>query len=132
MQFTLLTPHRKIVENERVDEIFVPGSAGQLNILENHANFVTAVETGIIKWRVGANWTTAVVTMGLLEIFDGQVTVTADVSELNHEIDLVRARNAEKKARLKIDEGGLDDENFRKYELKLERALARIQLGSGN
>jgi F-type H+-transporting ATPase subunit epsilon len=132
MLLNLLTPHRTIVANEKVDEIFAPGFKGQLNIFDQHANFLSPLETGILRWRVGNKWTGATISTGILEVFGGAVSIMADVSELQEEINVDRAKGAAEKARKKIDDGGLDDVNFRKYELKLKRAMARQSLGSGN
>jgi F0F1-type ATP synthase epsilon subunit len=48
------------------------------------------------------------------------------VSELATDIDEQRAKAAESKAFKKVTEGGMSDEEFRKYELKLQRAMSRI------
>jgi F-type H+-transporting ATPase subunit epsilon len=132
MQLSVLTPHRKLVENISVEEVKVPGIAGTLDILEGHANFVTVLETGVVKWKQGTNWNSAVISHGILEIFDGHISVMANVSELSSEIDKSRATNAAQTARQKIDEGGLDNDNFQKYELKLKRAISRIQATNGD
>ncbi|MBS1982866.1 MAG: ATP synthase F1 subunit epsilon [Bdellovibrionales bacterium] len=126
LTLTILTPQRKLIERENIQEIFVPGFKGELDILPNHANFVTEVMTGMVRWKTDAGWKKATVSTGLLEIFDQQVTVLADVAELQSEIDLKRAKNAEELAKQKLEQGGLDDDNFRKYQLKLQRATARI------
>lgn len=126
MDLSILTPHKKLVESEPIEELFVPGFMGELNILPNHANFVTKIATGVVRWRNGTSWKKATVSYGLLEIFDGHISVLADVSELGSDIDVARAKKAEETARRKVEEGGLDDENARKYQLKLERAVSRI------
>jgi F-type H+-transporting ATPase subunit epsilon len=125
MKLTVLSPHRKLVDGESVDEILAPGFAGQLGIFPNHANLVSELETGILKWKQGSKTSIATLSTGVLEVFDGNITVLADVAELGEEIDKVRAKVAQEKALKKIQEGGLDDANFRKYELKLKRAMAR-------
>lgn len=130
MDLTILTPQRKIVEGLNVDELFAPGQAGTLDILPNHANLLTELETGVLKWRVGNNWTHAAVSFGWLEIENQHITILADVAETSDEIDTPRAKAAEEKARKAIEEGGLDDENFRKYQLKLQRAVARNTISS--
>jgi F-type H+-transporting ATPase subunit epsilon len=126
MDLTILTSHKKLVESETIDELFVPGYLGELNILPMHANFVTKIGTGVVRWRQGTNWKKATVSYGLLEIFDGHVSLLADVSELGSDVDVSRAKKAEEKAKQKLEDGGLDDANFRKYQLKLERAVARV------
>ena len=125
MNLTILTPIRKIVDNEAIDELFVPGEAGELDILPGHANIVSELETGLLRWRRGTEWKTSSISYGWLEITDEQISVLADVAEVSSEIDIDRAKAAEAKARKALEEGGLDDENFKKYELKLKRSLYR-------
>lgn len=126
LTLTILTPARKLIERDSVEEVFVPGVKGQLDILPNHANLVTELETGIVRWKAaGGSWRQATISTGILQIFGSEVTVVAEVSELAEEIDVSRAQAAKTKAQKMLEEGGLDDENFRKYELKLQRAMAR-------
>jgi len=126
MILSILTPIKKIVDNENIDELFVPGTKGMLDILPGHANIVSELETGLLRWRSGSQWKTASISYGWLEIADQNISVLVDVAEPAVEIDVSRAKTAESKARKIIEEGGLDDENFDKYELKLKRAIARI------
>jgi len=128
MQLTVLTPHRKLIENVEVDELIVPGHFGTLDILKGHADFVTPLVTGIMKWKHGSEWTTAAISHGILEIFQENISVMVDVSEMGPEIDVNRAKKSRDVARQKIEEGGLDDVNFRKYELKMKRAMARLNV----
>lgn len=126
MELSIITPFKKLVVNETISELFVPGIEGQLNILEGHANFVTELETGVIAWKLGdGGWKRATVSYGWLEIFNGKGTILADVSELSEEIDLARAKKGELQARQKIQEGSLTDETLMRTELKLKRAIAR-------
>ncbi len=130
MLFSLLSPQRKLIDAETIDELFVPGVMAQLNILENHANLVSKLETGMVRWRQGTTWHKAVISTGLVEVFDNHVTVMADVAELAEEIDVNRAKSALERARKKLDEGGLDDATYRKQELKLKRAMARSEVSA--
>lgn len=132
LTLTILTPQRKLIEKENIEEIFVPGYKGQLDILPNHADFVTELETGLIRWKTGAGWRTATISTGLLQIRNQEVTVLAEVSELAEEIDVSRAKTAQEKAKKVLDDGGLDDVNFRKFELKLKRAMARVSATSSD
>lgn len=131
MQLTLLTPHRKLVENVSADEVIAPGFSGILDMLEGHANFVTPLETGIIKWKSGGAWSTATISYGILEVSHGNMSIMADVSEMSTEIDVGRAKKAFEVSKKKIDEGGLDQNDFKKFELKMKRAMARMSAGGG-
>lgn len=126
MDLSVITPQKKIVEGASVSELFAPGIEGQLDILPDHANFVTELETGVLKWKgADGRWTAAAVSYGWLEVNSGHITILADVAELDSDLDLGRAKVAEEKARKLIEAGGLSDEDFRKQELKLQRSIAR-------
>ena len=125
MDLTILTPTRKIVEKEEVVEVLVPATVGTLDILPNHANIVSELETGVLKWRSGSNWKSASISFGWLEIHDQHITVLADMSELGNEINVERAKKAESNAKEKLNTGGLDQDGFARWELKLKRAMAR-------
>lgn len=129
MKLSILTPLKKLIENVEVDEFFAPGVEGTLDVLPKHANFLTELETGVLKWRSGEKWSVAAMSFGWMEIFGEKATILADVAELSDNIDLDRVAAAEVAARAKLTEGGLDDTNFRKHELKLKRALARKEAG---
>ncbi len=127
MKFTLQTPYRILVGQREITELYAPGTAGTLDILPGHADFLSELSTGILKWKIagGENYQDAVVTWGFIQIKNEEITVLADVAELSEEIDAKRAAEAAVKARKILEEGGIDDVNFRKYELKLQRAMAR-------
>jgi F-type H+-transporting ATPase subunit epsilon len=132
LTLTILTPQRKLVEKEPVTELFAPGFKGQLDILPNHADFVTELETGTLRWAsASGGWKTASISTGLLEIHSQNVTVLAEVSELGTDVDLPRAQAARERAAKLLEVGGLDDGDLKKQELKLKRAIARIGASTG-
>ena len=125
MELTLLTSQKKLVEKQPVDEVFVPGIKGTLDILPGYANFVTLLETGVVRWRTEGGWNSASISKGILEIYNGSISVMADVSEMGSDVDVTRAKDAEVRARRKIEVGGLNQTDYKKQELKLQRSLAR-------
>jgi F0F1-type ATP synthase epsilon subunit len=64
-----------------------------------------------------------------LNIESGSVKVIAETLELAREIDVSRAREAQMKAEQMLNDAALDSSSFRKYQLKLERALIRQSIG---
>ncbi len=127
MKLTLQTPYRVLVGQKEISELYVPGSAGMLDILPGHADFMSELSTGVMKWKMpgGERYQEAMVTWGFIQITKGEITVLADVAELSEEIDKKRAEDAGKRARKTLEEGGIGDADFRKHELKLKRAMAR-------
>jgi F-type H+-transporting ATPase subunit epsilon len=68
-----------------------------------------------------------VISSGFYDVKDDVVNVLAETVELAGEIDLDRARRAQKAAEDNLKSAELTESSFRKYQLKLERALIRQQ-----
>jgi F-type H+-transporting ATPase subunit epsilon len=136
MKFSILTPSKKLVTEIEVSEVFAPGVEGTIEILPGHANFLTELDTGVVKWKQegasSSEWGVASVSYGWLEVLDGKVSVLADVGELAETIDEERAKRAEAKAFKLVSEGGMGDEDYKKHELKLKRAISRLQASKIN
>lgn len=132
LKFSVQTPGRKLLQQVEVVEVQAPGVKGMLQILPEHADFVTLLETGVLKWRApnAHEMQTASLSWGFLQIKDGLITVLADVSEFGNEIDKGRAQVAFEKAKKKLEEGGLDEADFERAQLKLQRALARLEIAN--
>jgi F-type H+-transporting ATPase subunit epsilon len=127
----VITPE-KIALRETVDEIVLPGSNGELGILPDHAPLISQLKTGILSYRAGSDKKLMHVSGGFVEVLPDKVSVMADVAERADEIDLKRAQLARSRAEemLSSREENADLQNT---QLKLERALIRIQLAqSGN
>ena len=50
MQLEVLTPQRTAL-NAEVDEVTVPGLAGEFGVLPGHTPFLTALKEGTLSWR---------------------------------------------------------------------------------
>ena len=50
MQLEVLTPQRTAL-NADVDEVTVPGLAGEFGVLPGHTPFLTALKEGTLSWR---------------------------------------------------------------------------------
>lgn len=127
MKLTILTPQKRVKTGIDVEELFAPGIEGTLNILPQHAALVTELETGILRWKEGKTWVNAAISHGFMEVVNDTVTVLADALEIGGDIDQARAKEALERAKKQLTEGGLDDANFRKHELKLKRAMSRLE-----
>ena len=121
-------PEKKVVEGRRVAEVTLPGSEGQVQILPGHAAMVGALETGILSYRIeGDAVARAAISTGFFEVADDQVTLTVETLEMSGDVDVDRARRAQANAEKMLQDATLDEHQFKKYELKLQRALIRQQ-----
>lgn len=130
MRLTVLTPERKLLDRVEVESVTIPGSEGQIQILPDHAPMIGTMETGVFAFLAkGSPEQQGVISTGFFEVAGHQVTLMAETLELKQEIDLTRARAAQTKAETALQEADLDEHKFKKYQLKLQRALIRQQLG---
>lgn len=129
MKLTILSPERRLVAELKVDSVTLPGSEGQIQILAGHAAMIGTLHTGVLSYLPsgGGKEGVAVVSTGFFEIKDDTIVVMAETIETREEIDVERARRAQQRAEAALQEADLDEDKFRKHQLKLQRALIRQQ-----
>ena len=129
LTLNVFTPERKVLENKQVREVTLIGSEGQIQVLPGHAAMVGTLETGGISFLPeSGSESHAAISTGFFEVADDRVTLTVETLELGGEIDLERARRAQANAEKALQDAALDEHQFKKYQLKLQRALVRQQI----
>nr|YP_010569545.1 ATP synthase CF1 epsilon subunit [Podocarpus nubigenus]UZF97252.1 ATP synthase CF1 epsilon subunit [Podocarpus nubigenus] len=91
LNLRVLTPNRVVWDSE-VKEIILSTNSGQIGVLPNHASLVTALDIGVIKIRLDAQWSTMALMGGFAKIDDNNVTVLVNNAERGIDIDLQEAR----------------------------------------
>jgi len=127
LNLEVITPER-LVLREAVDEVMVPGLGGELGILPEHTPLISQLQTGVLTYRQGNDRRQMHVSGGFVEVQPDRVAVLSDVAERPEEIDVARAQRAKERAERRLSSQG-EDVDFRRAELKLQRALTRLQLG---
>ena len=129
LKLSVLSPERKLVESALVDELTLPTSEGQIQVLPGHAAMIGLLDTGVINYRMSdGSAHSGVISTGTFEVKDDEVAVMAETLELVGEIDLERARRAQKTAEDALKDAALDEHQFKKYQLKLQRSVIRQQV----
>ena len=108
-----------------VDIVVLPGAAGEMGILPDHAPVLTTLKYGVIKVRRGSREDLFTVAGGFAEVQPDGVTVLADAAENIEEIDIVRAEAARKRAQEYLEKAPQADTDA--Y-LIMEAALRRSNL----
>jgi F-type H+-transporting ATPase subunit epsilon len=131
ISLSILAPERRLIEGEAVASVILTTSEGEVEILPGHADMVSMLETGRFVYTPrGGKPVTGVISSGFLNVEHGTVKVVAETIELVKEINLERAREAQKKAEKMLSDPTLDPVMSRKYQLKLLRAVTRQQIGA--
>ena len=86
----ILTPNRLLLQDE-VDELNLPGTEGYLGILPGHVAFLTNLGLGELMLRKDGQQRYLTVFRGYMEVSDDKVTVLAEVAEDMADIDPDRA-----------------------------------------
>jgi F-type H+-transporting ATPase subunit epsilon len=103
-----------------------PGVDGIFQILPDHASLLAMLNVGEIKFEFDNSTRFMATSGGFLEVKANKVTIMAETAEWAEDIEIERAREAERRARSRIKAAeGADIDRAR---LALARALNRIQV----
>jgi F-type H+-transporting ATPase subunit epsilon len=80
LQLRVYTPERELVDAE-VREVTAQGAYGEIGVLPDHAALVTALEPGILSYRVDGRMLRLRLGGGFAEVRDNVMTVLADSGE---------------------------------------------------
>ncbi len=127
---TLVTPEKKILAGAEIEEVFVPGERGELNILPGHAPLMTSLETGILRYRLKgeAKLFAVAISWGYCQVNPQGVNVLAETAERPEEINRERLETALRTAQSRLSASDIDSESIIKYQQKLQRAEVRKEL----
>lgn len=126
LTLSIVTPE-KLVVNDEVDQVNVPGSEGDLGILYDHSPIITNLRPGPLSYEKGEETTSLVVSGGYLEVTNNRVIILAETAEFLHEVDQKRAEAAKAKAEQILSQPDLSEEEFVETQKKLFRAIARLE-----
>ena len=124
----IVTPDRKVYDAQ-AERVILRTVNGDVCILAHHIDYVAPL--GIGEARVAdenGNVRRAACAGGMLSVAGNKVRVIATTFEWEDEIDLERAKLAQEKAQQKLNELKRDDAKYAVMQIKLKRALNRIQI----
>jgi F-type H+-transporting ATPase subunit epsilon len=106
-----------------------PGWDGEFQILKDHTSMLTQLKIGSLVFGIEGKQKILATSGGYLEIQNNNISIVAETAEWADEIEMERAREAEKRARKRLErqEGGLDIDRAK---FALARALNRIKVAS--
>jgi F-type H+-transporting ATPase subunit epsilon len=126
IRLEFVTPERTIVHDD-VDELVLPGEAGDFGVLPGHAPMLAALRIGPMWYRKGADKLFAFVAGGVAEVVGDRVTVLAQVAERADDIDQARAEAAKRRAEDTIAQKPTEID-FETARIALLRAVSRLEV----
>jgi F-type H+-transporting ATPase subunit epsilon len=128
----VIAPDQSVFDGT-ADEVILPGTTGQLGILTGHVSMLTALDTGVLRVREGANWQSIALVGGFAEVLADEVTVLVNAAELGSAIDTAAAQSEYESAQQAASalEGAEPSPEKVKAQQALARARARLMASQG-
>jgi len=123
IQLQIVRPDRLLV-NEQVDEVQIPGTEGYFGVLPGHTPLLSALAVGEMWYRKGQEKTYLSIASGFCEVLPDKVTVLAQFAERAEDIDIVRAEEAKKRAEARLAQAR--DVDYDRARMALQKSLARL------
>lgn len=123
--FTVVTPTKGVYDGQ-IQGFKAPGADGEFEVLSGHVPMLTSLIPGILTIRDAEGRHVYAVSGGFVEVLRHQATVLAEAVERADEIDVDRARQAEKRARQRL-EADREASDLDRAKAALDRALNRIK-----
>ena len=127
IQHEIVTPERLVYEDE-VDSVNVPGIEGELGILPHHAPLLSILGFGELRIRKGGAEESFAIVGGFVQVRPDKVVVMAETADLAAEIDLQKAEEARREAERALETGYSEGADLSAARAALQTALMRIRV----
>jgi F-type H+-transporting ATPase subunit epsilon len=124
IKLEIVTPER-LVFDETVDSVTLPGSEGELGVLPHHAPLVSTLGVGELRIRSGGTEDWFAIVGGFVQVLPDKVVVMAETADLSSEIDLEKAAAARRDAEQALESGYHEGVDLSAARASLQAALLR-------
>ena len=124
IKLEIVTPER-LVFDETVDGVTLPGSEGELGVLPHHAPLVSTLGVGELRIRVGGQEEWFAIVGGFVQVLPDKVVVMAETADIASEIDLEKAAEARRDAERALETGYREGADLSTARAALQAALLR-------
>ena len=124
LHLEIVTPER-LVFDETVDGVTLPGSEGELGVLPHHAPLVSTLGVGELRIRVGGQEEWFAIVGGFVQVLPDKVVVMAETADMASEIDLEKAAEARRDAERALESGYHEGVDLSAARASLQTALLR-------
>jgi F-type H+-transporting ATPase subunit epsilon len=124
----IVTPDRLIVQEE-VDEVEIPGSEGYFGVLPGHTPLLASLAVGELWYRKGQEKLYLSLAFGFAEVLPDRVTILARLAERAEDIDVERAELARRRAEERLSQSKTDFD-YERARVALTKSLMRLQVSA--
>eukprot|EP00933_Yihiella_yeosuensis_P022464 TRINITY_DN176_c0_g3_i2.p1 TRINITY_DN176_c0_g3~~TRINITY_DN176_c0_g3_i2.p1 ORF type:complete len:199 (-),score=48.46 TRINITY_DN176_c0_g3_i2:406-1002(-) len=107
-------------------EVILPSASGQLGVLANHAPMMSALDTGVLRYKMDNKWVPLVVMGGFASIDSNTLNVLVNDWETVDEIDMNQAKTEMEQATQALEKAESKKDKLDATTL-VKKASARLQ-----
>ncbi len=126
-QLDIVTPEKTIF-SDTVDDVYIPGSEGEMGILELHAALVAPVSPGELRYLKDGKTEELAVGEGFVEVADNKVSVLIDLAIGEDAIDEEQVEEAMKRAQDALDGVTDDQDEMAALQVLIAKSEAMLKL----
>ena len=125
----IVTPERKVFSGE-VENVYLPGTEGELGALPGHAPLVTGVSPGELRYKVAGKIEELAIGSGFVEVTQEKITILADLAVTDSEIDEKKVEEAMKRAEESLANIDSSDnaEEVAAIQASISKSMAQLNL----
>ncbi len=126
LHLTIITPD-KVVLNEDVDYVYLPGSDGEMGILDQHTPLIGVTRPGEMRYKrtEGHKEHTLVIGLGFVQVAENHVELVVDLALKDREINEETFEQAIENAKKALEDAQqLSAEESARFEATIAKNLA--------
>lgn len=126
-QLDIVTPEKTIF-SDTVDDVYLPGSEGEMGILTMHAALVAPLQPGALRYLKDGKVEELAVGEGFVEVADNKVAVLIDLAIGEDAIDEKKVEAAKKRAEEALAGENVDHDEMAALQVVIAKSEAMLRL----
>ncbi|MDG2401150.1 MAG: ATP synthase F1 subunit epsilon [Akkermansiaceae bacterium] len=125
-QLDIVTPEKTIF-SDTVDDVYLPGSEGEMGILDMHAALVAPLSPGELRYKKDGKIEELAVGEGFVEVADNKVSILIDLAIGEDAIDEAKVEEAMKRAQDALAGENVDHDEMAALQAAIAKSEAMLK-----
>jgi F-type H+-transporting ATPase subunit epsilon len=131
-KLTLVTPEKRLVIDQEIDEVTVPAFRGELNILPGHAPLITSLSTGILRYKLkGQAEERLAISWGYCQVNPLGVNILAEYAAAPVDLQIEELKKALVEGERKLGSETLNEEQWAEAQREVAKARTGMEIIPG-
>ncbi|MCH1419185.1 MAG: ATP synthase F1 subunit epsilon [Akkermansiaceae bacterium] len=126
-QLDIVTPEKTIF-SDTVEDVYLPGSEGEMGVLDKHAALVAPLSPGELRYKKDGKIEELAVGEGFVEVADDKVSVLIDLAIGEDAIDESQVEEAMKRAQEALAGENVDHDEMAALQVVIAKSEAMLKL----